>query len=94
MTRERLDELTDRWRRRSDARRPATDERPAADPEREALAARAFPYRSVQPEAYVATHGAAMAGFTYDHERYGDTELDAWLLQVGRLLRARSEEPG
>jgi len=94
VTQERLNELTHRWRRRSDARRPAIDERPAADPEREALAARAFPYRSVHPQAYVATHGAAMTGFTYDHERYGDAELDAWLLEVGRLLRARSGEPG
>jgi hypothetical protein len=94
MTRERLDELTDRWRRRSDARRPTADERPAADPAREALAARAFPYRSVSPRAYVDAHGGAMTGFTYDHERYGDAELDAWLLELGRLLRARSEEPG
>jgi hypothetical protein len=28
-----------------------------------------------------------MTGFTYDDERYADAELDAWLLEVGRLLR-------
>ena len=73
------------------ARRPAPsdDERPAADPEREALAARAFPFDSVDPAAYVAEHGPSMAAFTYDEARYADPDLDAWLLEVGRLLRAR-----
>jgi len=28
-----------------------------------------------------------MTGFTYDEARYTDPELDAWLLEVGRLLR-------
>jgi hypothetical protein len=83
----RLKELTDRWRRRHDARRPL--ERPPADPDREALAARAFPYRDQAPDAYVDEHGADMAGFTYDEARYADPELDAWLTEVGRLLRAR-----
>ena len=90
MTRERLDELTDRWRRRHDARRPADDARPAADPEREALASRAFPYRSVTPADYVDEHGAAMTAFTYDDVRYADADLDTWLLEVGRLLRERA----
>jgi hypothetical protein len=85
--REALDELTDRWRRRHDDRRPAADARPPATAEREALAARAFPYREVPPAAYVAEHGAAMTAFTYDDARYADAELDAWLLEVGRLLR-------
>jgi len=85
--RERLDELTDRWRARHDARVPA--ERPEADPEREALAARAFQFRSATPGAYVAAHGSDMAGFTYDEARYADPDLDAWLLEVGRLLRER-----
>lgn len=89
MTRERLDELTDRWRRRHDGRRPADDDRPPADPEREILAARVFPYRSVAPADYVADHGDAMTAFTYDDERYADADLDAWLLEVGRLLRER-----
>jgi hypothetical protein len=83
--RQRLDELTDRWRSRHDARRPV--DRPAADPEREALALRAFPYRTSTPADYVAEHGRDMAGFTYDEERYADADLDAWLLEVGRLLR-------
>ncbi|HEX7225494.1 MAG TPA: hypothetical protein VF367_07940 [Candidatus Limnocylindria bacterium] len=88
MTRDRLEELTDRWRRRHDARRPPADARPPASPERAELAARAFPYRSVTPAAYVADHGRAMAAFTYDDERYDDPQLDAWILEVGHLLRA------
>lgn len=90
MTRQRLHELTNRWRRRHDLRRPAPGERPPADPEREALALRSFPFRAVTPEAYVAEHGNAMPGFTYDEARYADADLDAWLLEVGRLLRERS----
>jgi hypothetical protein len=43
----------------------------------------------VSPAAYVAAHGDAMIGFTYDDERYADPALDAWLLEVGRLLAAR-----
>ena len=89
MTRDRLDELTDRWRERHDARRPSPDARPPASTERAALAARAFPYRSVTPAAYVADHGPAMSAFTYDDERYDDPQLDEWILEVGRLLRAR-----
>jgi hypothetical protein len=85
VTRERLEELTDRWRARHDARRPK--ERPAADPEREALAARSFPYREVTPADYVAEHGASMIGFTFDEARYADPDLDGWLAEVGRLLR-------
>lgn len=87
--RERLADLTDRWRRRREQRRPSPDARPAADPAREALAARAFPYRTELPAGYVAAHGPDMAGFTYDEERYADPALDAWLLEVGRLLRDR-----
>jgi hypothetical protein len=85
--RQRLDELTVRWRARHDARR--TDARPPADPDRDALAARSFPYRSEEPREYVAKHGADMIGFTYDEERYTDPDLDAWLLEVGRLLREK-----
>ena len=89
MTRERLEDLTRRWRRRHDGRRPRSADRPPAAPEREALAARAFPYRTTTPAAYVADHGDAMTAYTYDDERYADPALDAWLLEVGRLLRAR-----
>jgi hypothetical protein len=87
--RARLEHLTDRWRERHDARRPDPSDRPPASPQRQALAARAFPYRSVSPRAYVDEHGAGMAAFTYDDERYDDPELDAWLLEAGRLLRER-----
>ena len=30
-----------------------------------------------------------MSGFTYDEAQYIDPDLDAWLLEVGRLLRMR-----
>src|SRR5688500_14153674 len=86
-----LDRLTQRWRQRHDSRRPADDLRPRVNPGREALARRHFPYRDVTPEAYVAEHGAAMTGFTYDDEAYADEELDAWILEVGRLLREQRE---
>jgi hypothetical protein len=87
--RERLSHLTDRWRARHDAARPRVEDRQPADPAREALASRAFPYRSVTPAEYVAANGADMIAFTYDEARYTDAELDAWLLEVGRLLRGR-----
>lgn len=86
--RDRLNRLTDRWRTRHDARRPALDARPPADPEREALARRTFPFRTVAPADYVAEHGPDMTAFTYDEARYADADLDAWLLDVGRRLRA------
>jgi hypothetical protein len=89
-----LDRLTQRWRERHDARRPRDDLRPGVNPGREALARRHFPYRDQTPQAYVAEHGAAMVGFTYDDEAYADPALDAWLLEVGRLLREqRAESP-
>lgn len=87
MNRDRLTALTDRWRARHDARPQA--ERPAADPDREALASRAFPFRTESPASYVEAHGADMIGFTYDEARYADPDLDAWILEVGRLLRER-----
>lgn len=82
-----LQRLTDRWRERHDARRPSPDARPPASAEREALAARAFPYRTMSPASYVTTYGPEMRAYTYDDERYGDAELDAWIVEVGRLLR-------
>lgn len=88
-----LDRLTRRWRERHDARRPGDDFRPRANPGREALARRGFPYRDVTPEQYVAEHGDAMTGFTYDDESYADADLDAWVLEVGRLLREQREGP-
>jgi len=84
---DRLEKLTVRWRARHDARR--SQARPPPDPARGALAARAFPFRSVDPAAYVAEHGADMGAFTYDEARYIDPDLDAWLVEVGRLLWMR-----
>jgi hypothetical protein len=87
MQRRDLEELTDRWRTRHDAR--LGPERPPADPSREALARTAFPFRSSSPAEYVAEHGPDMVGFTYDEFVYTDADLDAWLVEVGRLLRSR-----
>ena len=87
MKRKRLERLTNRWRERHDARRSI--DRPLADAAIEAVAARAFPFGSVEPAEYVADHGADMIGFICDEERYVDPQLDAWLVEVGRLLRSR-----
>ena len=65
------------------------DARPPADPEREALASRAFPYRSESPVAYADDHADDMPGFTYDEVAYADPELDAWLVELGEILRRR-----
>ena len=93
----RLDELTRRWQERRDERRLAQAgeavPREGADPVRAARAASAFPFRRVTPADYVARHGADMVGFTYDDYAYADAALQAWLDEVGRLLRARSEAP-
>jgi hypothetical protein len=87
--RRRLATLTDRWRLRHDARRSDPADSALATPDREELAATAFPFREVPPADYVASHGDAMIGFTYDDVRYRDPALDAWIGEVGRLLRAR-----
>ena len=34
-----------------------------------------------------------MVAFTYDDYTYADAALQAWLDEVGRLLRVRSNEP-
>jgi hypothetical protein len=86
-----LDRLTARWRARQDLRREGDPFRPRANPGREALARRGFPYRDVTPADYVAEHGADMAGFTYDDESYADADLDAWIVEVGALLREQRE---
>ena len=86
--RKRLDRLTDRWRARHEAR-VASEGRPRADPEREARALAFFPWRTQSAAAYAATHGAAMVGYTYDAYTYADAELEAWLRELGQLLRAR-----
>lgn len=92
--RQRLDQLTARWRARRDARRPADPrERPPADAERERRALAAFPYEELSPAEYAAAHGAEMPGFTYDDYAYEDPRLDAWLRELGAILRARREEP-
>ncbi|HYN64441.1 MAG TPA: hypothetical protein VES36_07550 [Candidatus Limnocylindrales bacterium] len=88
-----LDRLTRRWRERHDARRSGDDLRPRANPGREALARRGFPYHDVTPAKYVAEHSGAMVGFTYDEESYADADLDAWIVEVGRLLREQREGP-
>jgi hypothetical protein len=90
----RLDQLTDRWRVRHDARRPDPATRPQADAERERLALSAFPYREQSPRDYAEHHADDMVGFTYDEYRYHDPDLDAWLLELGRLLQERRSREG
>lgn len=86
--RTRLDRLTDRWRARHEARL-AVEGRQPADAEREAHARDFFPWREQSPAEYAATHGAAMVGYTYDAYTYTDADLEAWLVEVGELLRLR-----
>lgn len=88
--RERLEQLTRRWRERHDGQRRHTD-RPPADVEREQRAKRHFPYRSVSPADYAAQHGDEMIGYTYDDYRYAEPELERWLVELGRILRRRWE---
>lgn len=85
--RQRLDQLTRRWRARHEAR-VAADGRPPADSEREARATASFPWRTQSAAEYAATHGSAMVGYTYDAYSYSDPALEAWLLELGELLRA------
>jgi len=91
----RLEDLTRRWQERREGRRRSQTRdgvaREPADPVRAARAASAFPFRRVAPAEYVAQHGANMVGFTYDDYTYADAALQAWLDEVGRLLRSRSE---
>lgn len=83
-----LDELTDRWRSRHEARRLA--EEPAlADPERQARARDYFPWTTETPAEYAARHGAEMVGYTYDAYTYTDPALQAWLVELGEILRQR-----
>lgn len=89
----RLDELTNRWRSRHRLERARRETegipRETADPQRVERARQAFPYRDTSPAAYVARHGSAMTGYTYDDYAYPDADLQVWLDEVGRLLRLR-----
>jgi len=86
--RARLERLTDRWRSRHESRL-AAEGRPHADAEREARAKAFFPWQTETPAEYAATYGAAMVGYTYDAYTYSDARLEAWLRELGELLRAR-----
>jgi hypothetical protein len=86
--RARLDQLTQRWRARHEARLGAGT-RPAADAERVARASTFFPWRSETPAEYAARYGAAMIGYTYDAYSYPDPKLEAWLRELGEILRER-----
>jgi hypothetical protein len=86
--RARLERLTDRWRSRHDAR-VAAEGRPGADPAREARANAFFPWQTQTPAEYAATYGSAMVGYMYDAYTYTDKRLEAWLRELGELLRAR-----
>ena len=86
--RARLELLTERWRARHESRLGA-GARPPADHEREARADAFFPWRTETPAEYAARYGAAMTGYTYDAYTYSDPELEAWLRQLGTILRER-----
>lgn len=88
--RTRLDRLTDRWRVRHEASLAAKGREPA-DTEREARARAHFPYLSETPAAYAARHAEAMIGYTFDAYTYGDPHLDAWLVELGQILRQRGD---
>ena len=63
--------------------------RPPADPERAARAAAYFPWQTETPAEYAARYGAAMTGYTYDAYTYADPALEAWLRELGEILRER-----
>jgi hypothetical protein len=86
--REQLERLTERWRSRQ-AARLERDGRPPADAEREARASTLFPWRTESPAEYAARYGAAMVGYTYDAYTYTDARLEAWLGELGEILRRR-----
>jgi hypothetical protein len=92
-----LNELTNRWRARHAVRREADSREGAAredaDSERLARALRLFPYLEMSPTEYVDRHGSSMIAYTYDDYSYPDAELQAWLDEVGRLLRLRTNKP-
>jgi hypothetical protein len=67
----------------------ASEGRTPADAKREANAMTFFPWRTQSAAEYAATHGAAMVGYTYDAYTYTDPALEAWLRELGELLRAR-----
>lgn len=69
----------------------ASEGRPRADPEREARANAFFPWRSQTAAEYAAAYGEAMVGYTYDAYAYADPELEAWLCELGELLRASGQ---
>ena len=63
--------------------------RPPADAEREKRADAYFPWHAETPAEYAARYGAAMIGYTYDAYTYSDPDLQAWLRELGAILRER-----
>ncbi len=84
--RQRLDQLTARWRARHEAR-VASEGRPLADAEREARASAVFPWRTQSAADYAATHGSAMVGYTFDDYSYADPALESLSSAQKHLLR-------
>ena len=68
----------------------ASGDRPRADAEREERAAAFFPWRTETAAEYAHRYGAAMTGYTYDAYSYSDPALEAWLRELGELLRRRN----
>jgi hypothetical protein len=44
-------------------------------------------------QQYADAHGSDMIGFTYDEESYADPDLDAWVVELGGILRKRRAAP-
>ena len=63
--------------------------RPPADAEREVRAFTFFPWQTETAAEYAARYGAAMTGYTYDAYTYTDPRLEAWLVELGGILRER-----
>jgi len=63
--------------------------RPAADAERAERASTFFPWQTETAAEYAARYGAAMTGYTYDAYTYTDPRLEAWLVELGEILRER-----
>jgi hypothetical protein len=89
----RLERLTERWyarhRARERTRAASGTPRPRADVERAERARAQLPWRDATPGDYLARHGAGIVAYTYDAYTYEDPDLQAWIDELGRLLRAR-----
>jgi hypothetical protein len=64
-------------------------DKPAADPERERLAA-AWKREGLSPEEWAARNAHTIGASSFDQYRYADAALDDWIERVHVILRSRS----